>query len=168
MKSKRLFALSLLSVAGLANAEGGRPSGMIPYSGTDLSSCGPVPAGYYNNSSGDIPQSIAPPTRWADKWGAIALSGTNDSVGVSTDMTSEEAARTAALEDCQAAGGGRCLVQLAYYNQCGVLAWSERFANSATAGTIEEASDIAINTCSKNTSNCKIVYSNCTRARRIQ
>ena len=40
-----MLAISLLSVRGLAGAEGGSPSGMIPYGGTGLSSCGFVPAG---------------------------------------------------------------------------------------------------------------------------
>lgn len=168
MKSKWLFALFLLSLAGLAHAEGGCPSGMIPYRGMDLSSCGPVPEGYYGNNSNNSPQSVTPPARWADRWGAIAFSDINNSVGVSVDMESERAAKKAAIADCISVGGEKCSTQNSYHNQCGVIAWGDRYGNTARARTVEEASDIAMKTCDKNTENCKIVYSNCTRARRIQ
>lgn len=169
MKARTLMlAMSFLGVSGPAHAEGGCPSGMIPYSGTDLGSCGPIPAGYYGNSSNDIPRSIDPPVRWADRWGAIAFSETNNSVGVAADMRGERAAQQAAIADCHAAGGEGCKVALSYYNQCGVVAWGEKHVTTARAETINQASERAIQTCSAKSEGCKIVYSNCSLAQRIQ
>lgn len=168
MKAKWLLVLYLLTVSGLLRAEGGCPSGMIPYRGTDLSSCGPVPAGYYDNNSNDTAQSVAPPVRWADRWGAIAFSKSENFVGVAADMTSERAAKRAAIADCLAAGGQKCEVGLSYYNQCGVVAWGERHVTTARAATINQASERALKTCSEKSEGCKIVYSNCSLAQRVQ
>lgn len=71
MKAKWLFALCLFIVSGLACAEGGCPSGMIPYSGTDISSCGPIPPDYYGGDNSSPSPAAQPPVRWADRWGAI-------------------------------------------------------------------------------------------------
>lgn len=103
MKSKWLLMLGLLNICGLAHAEGGCPSGMIPYSGTDLSSCGPVPAGYYGSSNDNASQPRKPPVRWATTWGAIALDNKLGKVGAVTGQPSEQAAARA---DCHKRGGG--------------------------------------------------------------
>lgn len=168
MKAKWLFALCLSIVPRLVYAEGGCPSGMIPYSGTDISSCGPIPPGYYGGDNSSSNPAAQPPVRWADRWGAIAFSDVNNSVGMSADMTSKRAAKEAAIAECLSAGGEECSTQITYHNQCGVIAWGERSANTAAARTIEEASDMAMNTCDRKTENCRIVYSNCTLAQRIQ
>lgn len=169
MKAKWLLAFWLLSAVGVVHAEGGCPSGMIPYSGTDLSTCGPVPAGYYGNSSDSAPELDAPPVRWADRWGAVAFSDINNAVGVASNMTSEQAARQAAIADCRVAGGQEgCEVGLSYYNQCGVVAWGEKYVTTARAETISQASERAIGTCSKKSAGCKIVYSDCSLPQRIQ
>lgn len=168
MKFRLLLVVGLLSLSGSALAEGGCPSGMIPYSGTDINSCGPIPPGYYNDSNDASQRPLDQPIRWADRWGAIAFSDINNSVGVSADMASEGAAKKAAIAECISAGGEKCSTEITYYNQCGVIAWGDRYGNAAGARTIEEASDIAMKTCDRNTENCKIVYSNCTRAKRIQ
>lgn len=168
MKMSWLFALCIFGVAGSAYAEGGCPAGMIPHRGTDITSCGPIPPGYYG-SSGDV--NAPPPSKpivWADRWGAIAFSDINNSVGVSTDMASENAAQQAAIAECISAGGERCSTEMTYHNQCGVIAWGDRYANAAGAPTLEEASDMAMKTCGRKTENCKVVYSNCTSAQRIQ
>lgn len=168
MKVKWLLSLCLLSVAGSAYAEGGCPSGMIPHRGTDISSCGPIPPGYYNNSNDASQRPLDQPIRWADRWGAIAFSDINNSVGVSSDMASEGAAKKAAIAECISAGGEKCSTEITYHNQCGVIAWGDQYGNAAGARTVEEASAMAMRTCGRNTKNCKVVYSNCTSARRIQ
>lgn len=168
MKSRWLLAFGLLTEAGLAYAEGGCPSGMISYSGTDINSCGPIPPGYYSDSNDASQRSLDQPVRWADRWGAIAFSDINNSVGVSADMASEGAAKKVAIAKCISAGGEKCSTEITYHNQCGVIAWGDRYGNAAGARTVEEASDMALKTCSKNTENCKIVYSNCTSPRRVK
>ena len=124
MKSKWLFALFLLILAGLAHAEGGCPSGMIPYRGTDISSCGPIPNNYYeNNANDDDSEPVGPHAIWKKTWGAIAFSKTNNAVGVASGLKSKKAAQEAALADCRTAGGGPlCEIGVAYHNQCAAVA----------------------------------------------
>lgn len=170
MKIRILLAVFLLGVSSLAFAEGGCPAGMIPYSGTDLSSCGPVPAGYYGNKNDNALKPYKSPVRWAKTWGAIASDNTLGKVGAATGKMSEQEAEAAATESCYARGGGAgCTnILLTYWNQCGAMAWGESYSTTARAGTVEEASKIAIQSCSKHTADCQIYYADCSPAKRIQ
>jgi hypothetical protein len=169
-----MLAISLLSISGLVYAEGGCPSGMIPYSGTDLSSCGPIPAGYYgdnnNNDNDSASQSSRPPARWATTWGAIAFDYTLGKVGAVTGQPSEKAAEAAAISECRKRGGGKnCeYISITYYNQCAAMAWGSDQSASSHAATIKEASERAINRCNTLTTDCKIYYADCSLAKRIQ
>jgi hypothetical protein len=166
MRAGVLFALCLFCVAGFARAENGCPSGMIPYSGTDISSCGPIPAGYYNNDAA-APQSV-PPVRWADTWGAIATDGIKGSLGTAVRMPSKEEAKRTALSQCRANGGVNCEVDLEYYNQCAVMVVGDKGYNTARAATIEKATQLGQKTCSSADTNCRVYYADCSLAKRIQ
>lgn len=167
-----MLAISLLSISGLAYAEGGCPSGMIPYSGTDLSSCGPIPAGYYgnNNDNNSAGQSYKPPVRWATSWGAIAFDYKSGKVGAVTGQPSEQAAEAAAISECRKRGGGKdCeYISLTYYNQCAAMAWGHDQSVSSHAATIDEASERAMKRCNTLTTDCQIYYADCSLAKRIQ
>ena len=113
----------MLSVAGLAHAEGGCPSGMIPYSGTDLSSCGPVPAGYYGNNDDNAPQSYKLPVRWTTTWGAIAFDYSLGKVGAVTGQPSEQAAEAAAISECRKRGGGEIANIFQLHTTTSALPW---------------------------------------------
>ncbi len=167
MKQILLLSLMLLGVNGGAHAEGGCPSGMIPYSGTDISSCGPIPSGYYGKDDSSL-EPDQPLVSWADKWGAIALSKTNNSVGVATGTPSKQVAQSSAVKDCVEAGGQDCEVVLSYNNQCAAIAWGDTRVGTARAATINIASQEAMQTCNAKSDNCKIVYSNCSLAERTQ
>lgn len=171
MCARILLMLLLLVESSVVLAEGGCPAGMIPYSGTDISSCGPVPAGYYGENNAD-PSNVMPydpVPAWKTTWGAIAFSKRNNAVGVASGMASKKTAQEAALADCQTAGGGAlCEIGIAYYNQCAAVAWGDSFSNSAGAESAKIASDIALKRCNENSHGCKIVYSNCTEPVRIQ
>ncbi|KAF1707043.1 DUF4189 domain-containing protein [Pseudoxanthomonas sacheonensis] len=167
MKQILLMSLILLGVNGGVHAEGGCPSGMIPYRGTDISSCGPIPSGYYGRDDSSTEPSQSP-VIWADKWGAIALSKTNNSVGVATGTPSKQAAQNSAVKDCVEAGGQNCEVVLSYNNQCAAMAWGDTRVGTARAGTIEIASQQAMQSCIAKSNECRIVYSNCSFAERTQ
>lgn len=167
-----MLTISLLSISGLAYAEGGCPSGMIPYSGTGLSSCGPIPAGYYgnNNDNNSAGQSYKPPVRWATSWGAIAFDYKSGKVGAVTGQPSEQPAEAAAISECRKRGGGKdCeYISLTYYNQCAAMAWGHDQSVSSHAATIDEASERAMKRCNKLTTDCQIYYADCSLAKRIQ
>ena len=167
MKVKWLFAPSLLGLAGLAYAEGGCPSGMIPHRGTDITSCGPIPPGYYSNDNSVIPRAIEPPVRWTDTWGAITVDNALSKVAVVTDQPSKRAAEEAAAADCRAQGGANCVVKLAYYNQCAVIVWGDQGYNIAAAATVDEATGIGMKTCDKADANCQVFYAGCSFAKRL-
>lgn len=167
MKARYLLFLVPLCVANLAFAEGGCPSGMIPYSGADIATCGPVPAGYYENENSSR-QTVRAPERWEDRWGAIAFSKGDSAVGVAAEMTSETRANEAAINDCVGAGGKACWIALTYYNQCGVVAWGKGLSTTARALTVSKASAIAMEECNEEAADCKIVYSDCSLPKRVR
>lgn len=165
MKSRWLLVVGLLSLSSSALAEGGCPSGMIPYSGTDISSCAPIPAGYYSGSN-NVPQSAKSPARWMTAWGAIAADATSASLGTVVGMSSKQEAQRAALAQCRAKGGQKCEVDLIYYNQCAVMILGNKTYNTASAQTIERAAELGMKTCNADDTNCRVYYSDCSLARR--
>ena len=168
MKSiSTLLLLGLLGLTRIAHAEGGCPPGMIPYSGTDISSCGPIPN--YNQNSDQ--QQLAPPPRWATRWGSIVIdyAKTNVGIGVSTNVETKELAEDIALQDCRAKGGTECKVNLTYHNQCVVVAAGFNYGNAQGAATIREASQLGLKDCrDAGASSCQIYYSACSLPERIQ
>ena len=129
---KWLLVLALLMVGTLTHAEGGCPPGMVPYSGTDISSCGPIPPGY------DQPQG-----HWEDRWAAVA-NGDDGTGGFASDQPNEDAAKQASLENCQARGGTHCTVRFTYKYGCIASARGNDEAGEwhttvSTAGTLKAA-----------------------------
>lgn len=159
-----LSLLTLLFVSADLRAENGCPSGMIPYSGTDLSSCGPIPPGYYQNGE----RSTAPPMRWVSTWGSIATDAEAGSVGTITGARSKEDAEDLAITDCRSKGGSQCKIQVAYDNECAAMVVGNKVFNVATDPSLNEAVRIATNTCQKDDTNCHIYYSACSPPQRVQ
>ncbi|WP_082124387.1 DUF4189 domain-containing protein [Lysobacter capsici] len=121
----------------------------------------------YHQSSG---ASVERQARWADRWGAIAVDDGEKTIGIGiAEMaSSERAAKKIALEDCRAKGGTKCVISLAYYNQCAVIVWGSAGYNSVSAETVERASKRAIERCSaRGFTNCDVYYSGCSFAERV-
>lgn len=117
----------------------------------------PTPLCYWKSEQ----QQSAPAVRWADRWGAIAVSG-NSVVGVSEDQKSKRGAQTTAMTDCKTRGGTGCEVLIAYYNQCAALVVSGRYATAAREELKEMAISSATRDCkSKNGDSCRVYYSGC-------
>ncbi len=109
--------------------------------------------------------------QWATRWGAIAMDPTASSggVGVASDMKTQRAAEKAAIKQCRSKGGSKqCRLQVAYDNQCGVIAWGDSYYTTANAETLDHAAEIGLKACSEKTGNCKIYYSNCSYPVRIR
>lgn len=163
MKLRYLMATSLcLCADGAAFAEGRCPPGYYPVDTPGVAGCAPIPV---------IPQTgparSAQP-QWETRWGAIAIDGTNSVVGAVTGMQSKRKAEKAAIKQCRAKGGDRCEVELAYYNQCGVIAWGDTGYVTAGSATVPEASELAVRQCNQSTSNCRVYYADCSLPEHIQ
>lgn len=157
-----LLAMSLL-VAGAASAEQGCPDGFIPNAaGTPGAPCVPGSAPNWEGSS------QPPRARWAARWGAFAGDSESGKIGQASGMASEREAEKKALAHCRSKGGSDCRVELTYSNQCGVVAYGGGYMNTASAATVDEASEIALRRCRDNSSSCKIYFSDCSYAERVQ
>jgi len=95
------------------------------------------------------------------RWGAIALGG--NGFGATRSRTDEASAVSGALRQCEeSGGGGECRVRLTYRNQCTAYATGDdRQVGLAYAGTIANASKLALRSCNEAARNCQIRYAAC-------
>lgn len=114
-------------------------------------------------------QPAAPPVRWADRWGAIAVDD-NAVFGIVTDMSSKHQAQEAAIAECKKRGGRECKVQLAYYNQCAAVAAGNSVSRTSTRAHKEEAIAAAISNCEAVDGQgvCRVYYSGCSLPVQVQ
>ena len=160
-----LFLLGLLIFHMPAHAEGGCPPGMIPYSGTDINSCGPIPPGYYQQAS-QIPNTPSP--RWESRWGAIATDAPKGIIGSSSAALSEKDAGAKAIADCKSKGGATCTLKATYANGCGVLLVSDKAFNVNWGPTEAVAIQKGMEVCKTGGSGCRVYFSSCSPAAQIQ
>ncbi|WP_242108044.1 DUF4189 domain-containing protein [Luteimonas aquatica] len=146
--------------------------GLMLATGTVAAQENPNSAEYHarhnTNSSyyvgGTTQQPAAPQPVWADRWGAIAADG-NGVFGIVSDMTSKRKAQKSAIQECKNRGGGACVVDLAYYNQCAAVGANSKNSFSFSAPTQKEAEDLAVGRCEKSTGEkCNVYYSGCSTA----
>ncbi|MEG8064027.1 DUF4189 domain-containing protein [Xanthomonas hortorum pv. gardneri] len=159
MKHLAILAFLIL-ISASARAEQGCPSGQIPaQSNGSMSSCGPIPAGYYQEQPAASPR---PSGKWIKTWGAIATDGA-ENLGVSTGKLKKSDAEQDALEKCADASKSRCHILQSYKNQCAAVAeptYRGSFTRSFARGpSIETASKDAFAHCKeKNPSaECKVI-----------
>lgn len=166
-----ILLLGLLLFNNVAHAEGGCPAGMIPYSGNDLNSCGPVPADYYGNQQQgqQQTQARAPEARWATRWGAIATDYIKGTLGSITGLASKVDAEQAALADCRNKGGSPCKVEIAYDNECAAMILGSNGYNVGADATADKAIGLGMKICTdaKDT-NCHVYFSACSLPVKIQ
>ncbi|MGJ7904517.1 DUF4189 domain-containing protein [Lysobacter sp. 1R34A] len=148
-----LFAWSAVS-AGTAQAEGGCPPGMVPYSAASPNACAPMP-------SGPALRGAAGP-RWASQWGALAFDAAAGIMGVASDSRSKRDARRIALEDCRARGGRACKVEFSYRDSCVVVVAGDRQSDTSTASSAERAAEIGLGACeARRDRRCELYYAEC-------
>lgn len=163
-KLKVFLLLVLLPMTFKVFAENGCPEGMIPYSGTDISSCGPIPPNYYQGN-----QRAAPLIQWESKWGALASDKFGHIAGVSNDLDSKEQAEQSAIEDCKRYGGVECKPDAYYSNQCIAVVSGDNRSDSITNSSIDAAMSEGMHRCTaRGDTNCHVFYSACSLPRRIQ
>lgn len=144
---------------GNVNAEGTCPPGYYP---TDDGSkgvinCAPIPSG-----SGGAPRG----PKWKFTWGAVAIDSTTGDMGTVVGEGSKSGAQREAMRRCERYDSRRCVIQLAYKNQCVVVAWPNAIGGHIfTQGgpSIEDATSHALPACKKASRvECRIVYAECT------
>ena len=109
-----------------------------------------------------------PPPKWVDSWGAIVIDGATGSAGTVTGYDSRREAERAAMHDCERKGARDCQVEQSYYNQCAAVAWGHEGFGTAKNPTEQGAQNRALQACNGATTQCKVVYSACSIARRVQ
>ncbi|MCD5975507.1 DUF4189 domain-containing protein, partial [Pseudomonas quasicaspiana] len=148
------------------------PPGQYPIGGQGVAACAPIPQG----SSQETAPAPRPLGKWIKTWGAIAM-GSVDSIfsyGVTTGKLSKSEAEKDALNRCASHGEKNCKIGLAYKNQCAAIAepkvngkpFSTGLSNFVGAGTIVEASNVALERCKADNRptpgvECKIIYEAC-------
>jgi hypothetical protein len=131
--------------------------------------CVPPDASGMPGYNGDYnrPMPAQPAPIWADSWGAIAIDDQNGDAGTIANRDSKAAAEAAAMRDCAVRGATGCKIALTYHNQCAAIAWGDSARAAAGNPNEQGAKDDAMRLCQKSTSGCKVVYSACSTARRI-
>ncbi len=84
------------------------------------------------------------------------------------NIPSRNEATDIAVKTCQKNGGQDCKVELTYHNQCAAIAWGTNSHVVSNAPYIDTVKANAMRACSQRTQDCKIVYSECSYAVRVQ
>lgn len=151
-------AIVLLFCIAPASAEGNCPDGYYPIGGGNAGWEG---CAAYQTAPGAPPPDPGP--QWSTRWGAIAVDSVAGRFGGTEGHSNARRAKKAAVAACKKNGGSKQCKVLgnAYFNQCGVLASGDTRSSGYSAGTVEQATDLALRECSELTSNCKIYYTGC-------
>lgn len=140
------------------------PPGMVSY--------GAGVCGYEQSQDQEAapPAPATPRPRWMTTWGAITSSFVPTGVlGIATLFPSESAAIQAAMQDCRSKGGTECKIELTYYNQCAAVIVGHPGYVVETGETPDETVDKSMSECvSAGNKNCRVLYSGCSLALKIQ
>ncbi|MGO1069552.1 DUF4189 domain-containing protein [Lysobacter sp. CA199] len=129
---------------------------MIPHQGANTSSCGPIP-------------SSRPQIQWSSRWGAITQDPQNRIMGAAADQKSKRLAVKEAIASCESRGGHACVLLSTYSDLCIVTIQGEKGTNDATAKSIEDATELGMEACSRRgDSDCHVYYKACSLPVRVQ
>jgi hypothetical protein len=112
-------------------------------------------------------QAPQPQAVWADRWGAIAMDRKTGQAGTVEGQASKSKAEETALSYCSRSGGQNCEVILSFHNQCAAVVLGGGGWGYSGGPTPEVAQEVAIGRCGHGDA-CKVVYSKCSYAERIQ
>lgn len=112
-------------------------------------------------------------SQWQLTWGAIATDSETGDVGVVVGEFSRSKAKRKAMSRCAADGARKCKVELAYKNQCAVIAWPSENGQPVGGGasviqsgpSVAIATELALKACTAERGGrdtCTIIYSDCT------
>ncbi len=129
----------------------------------------PICASDGSEDSSEDADPVSNGPEWEPRWGAIAR-GKAGGWGAVGDMLSERSAKQAALKQCESTAStsrAACKVSITYYNQCAVYVWGSSGGVSSSAVDITTASQQALALCNKTSSDCEILYSNCSYPKQL-
>ena len=166
LKRLLMLLIYLLGVAGTTlHAEGGCPSGMVPEGGQGTSSCRPLP-GYDQSGNGGQPLGPRAVT-YLERWGAVAMDTYETAnVGAAHAKSSRAEAEKIAMKNCLDLGSKKCQLISTYSNGCVALAESGAWLGIASRATLSESESAALSQCKD--ASCKVVFHDCSMAKRIQ
>lgn len=155
-----LLVLLLLVLPSISFAEGGCPQGQYPQNGQGWQSCVPIPGANANGSSQT--GRVHVPSKWSEKWGAVATGG-KDHLGISSELPSKDAAIEAAVEECKSRGGINCRMSHVYANQCiAVIGRPDAPSDISDGSNEKEAVQLGMAKCDQEgLSGCWVYYSGC-------
>lgn len=161
----KCLAFFLFAAAAIPNVSTAQCGGINVGGGN----CVPPTAPGMPQGPSDTPNGGSRPAaaRWADRWGAFVMDKTTGDAGGVIDQLSRKAAIAAATHDCEITGATHCELIVAYYNQCAAIAITDNEMGSGRAPTEDQAKELALHYCGSSTQRCKIEYSACARAQRI-
>lgn len=151
-----IFCVLVLTVGtpNLSNAQAICPPGFMSVGGAGQ--CIPEPT----QGAQEAPRR----QQWTDRWGAIAI-GDPGILGTSRDQPNKRAAKNAAIKHCIERGGAKCKSVKEYKNQCISVASGKSGSAHAFGPDELDARRRSISMCEgTGSSNCRILYSNCTDA----
>ena len=121
------------------------------------------------NSPGGVVGYAHAPTKWADRWGAIA-DNVNGSAGIAEGHASKGEAERSAIQACEQQGRGSCVVAMTYHNQCLAVATGSRGVKLFRGPDEDQAKQAVMNECEKaqGVGACRIYYSGCSLPQQVQ
>lgn len=163
MKGTLILTASALMFASLAWGQ------CVTSVNTGGGNCVPPDApGMPGYSQGNSAPPAQPAPKWADSWGAIAIDDRSGSAGTVTDRGSKSEAERDAKHDCSSKGSSSCKIVASYYNQCASVAWGSGSYGVATNASLDGAQEDAMQICGRRGTQCKIVYTGCSVAKRVR
>lgn len=158
-----LTAAMLLSSAVYAQCAPGIPSAGNP---------GCIPPDQYNSPySQSAAPAQAPPAKWADRWGSVAVDEKTGKFGTVSQSAAKAKAESQALDRCASAGGTSCQIYMTYNNQCVAVAQvpSGGRIHARRGPYLTDTEKAVLDECkSDGKGDCQITYSKCSYAERIQ
>jgi hypothetical protein len=172
LKKHGLFFLISISLTGLSHSQTcqWRPEG----------NAGP---GWYDGGGSPCnntpEQPTEPAVHWASRWGAVANSVTTGRIGTSAGQSNRREAKRTALRQCGNDNGIKdCKVVMTYHDQCSSIAEGTYTSSkegpatttvaTAVASTTFEAFGLAIKSCEKKATDCKVVHIECSLPEIVQ
>lgn len=160
MTSRFLVLLVLVALFGskAVYAEGGCPPGQYPQQGQGWQTCVPI-SGNAGATQGTQPTYV--PSKWIDRYQAIATDSKLGILGTSLDKPTGQDAIQAALSDCKTKGGTDCRIEIAHGNGCVAMVVGKEFKNVKSGANQKKAELAAMSQCESNDKDCLVYYSAC-------
>lgn len=104
---------------------------------------------------------------WRSYWGALARDEKDSVIGVAEYSASRRRATKLALSDCKSKGGTGCVILVTYKNQCATVVMGSRSYYVNAGAAVSDAAEDGLRNCAASDQGCRVAYSNCNLAERV-